>query len=264
LGKNARHAAIAVVLTIATVVLQAQNEPARPSFEVATIKRNVSASAATSMVASGGRLREVGASGFWLVAGAYGNAQGALRPEQIVGAPAWFQSDRYDIAAKTPDGAVPREDVTFITMRPFLQSLLEDRFKLKTHRETRQLPIYALVRARQDGRLGPGLTPVAVDCAKEPQKCGFKGGPIGRIQAESMSSDLLMQVLAGVSGRIVVNRTGLAGPFRVDLEYAPDQAASDKPSIFTAVQEQLGLKLEPSRGPVDVLVIDHVERPTED
>jgi bla regulator protein blaR1 len=218
----------------------------------------------SSRVDPGGRLRLVGASGLWLIAAAYGNAQGALRPEQIVGMPAWFQSDRYDITAKAADGDVLREDATFISLRPFLRSLLEDRFKLKTHSEKRQVPIYALVVARKDGRLGPGLTPVAVDCAQEPQKCGFKGGPISRIQADSISSDLLMQVLANASGRIVVNRTGLPGPFRVDLEYSPDQSATDKPSLFTAVQEQLGLRLEADRGPVDVVVIDHVERPTED
>jgi uncharacterized protein (TIGR03435 family) len=73
-----------------------------------------------------------------------------------------------------------------------------------------------------------------------------------------------MQLLATASGRIVVNRTGLQGPFTIDLEYSPDQTASDLPSIFTAVQEQLGLKLESSRAPVDVLVIDSVERPTPD
>jgi bla regulator protein BlaR1 len=275
LGKNICHVAIATVLGICSIAaglafprtsnLEPQASSVIPSFEVATIKRNTSALPnSSSRVEPGGRLRVVGMSGLWLLAAAYGNAQGALRPEQIVGAPAWFLSDRYDIAAKTADGDVAREDVTFISLRPFLRSLLEDRFQLKTHRETRQLPIYALVRARKDGRFGPGLTPVDVDCAKEPQKCGFKGGAVSRIQADSISSDLLMQVLAGASGRIVVNRTGIAGPFRVELEYSPDQTAADKPSIFTAVQEQLGLKLEAARGPVDVVVIDHVERPTED
>jgi uncharacterized protein (TIGR03435 family) len=73
-----------------------------------------------------------------------------------------------------------------------------------------------------------------------------------------------MQLLANASGRIVVDRTGLKGPFTIDLEWSQDQTASDKPSIFTAVQEQLGLKLESSRAPVDVLVIDSVERPTPD
>ena len=87
---------------------------------------------------------------------------------------------------------------------------------------------------------------------------------MGRIKADALSSDLLMQLLASASGRIVVDRTGLKGPFVIDLEWSQDQTLSDLPSIFTAVQEQLGLKLEPARAPVDVLVIDSVERPTPD
>ena len=90
------------------------------------------------------------------------------------------------------------------------------------------------------------------------------GGPVGRIKADALTSDLLMQLLANASGRIVVDRTGLKGPFAIDLEYSQDQTASDKPSIFTAVQEQLGLKLESTRAPVDVLVVDSVERPSPD
>ena len=87
---------------------------------------------------------------------------------------------------------------------------------------------------------------------------------MGRIKADALTNDLLTQLLATASGRIVVDRTGLKGPFNIDLEWSQDQTASDKPSIFTAVQEQLGLKLEATRAPVDVLVIDSVERPTPD
>jgi uncharacterized protein (TIGR03435 family) len=253
-----RHAAIALLLLIGQAT-------SKPSFEVATIKRNLSVGVNTTQrVDPGGRVRVTGASVSWLIAGAYGDARGALRPEQVVGAPDWLSSERYDINAKAPDAEAIGEDTTFIRMRPFLQSLLEERFSLKVHHEQRPLPIYALVRGRRDGTLGPGLKQVAVDCMKEPLKCGFAGGPISRIKADAISSDLLMQLLANASGRIVVNRTGLDGPFSVDLEYSPDQTATDKPSIFTAVQEQLGLKLEATRGPVEVLVIDHVERPTED
>jgi uncharacterized protein (TIGR03435 family) len=268
MGKSIRHAAIMgwLVTTASAAIVAQAPDSAKPVFEVATVKRNLSQSSDTSTrVDPGGRLRVVGAPLFWLIAAAYGGPQGGLRLEQVVGAPAWSRSERYDISAKAAnaDAEALREDITFISLRPFLQGLLEDRFRLTIHRETRQLPIYALVRARKDGELGPGLLPVAVDCAKVPAKCGFRGGP-GRIQAESVSSDLLMQLLANASGRIVANRTGLDGPFRVDLAYAPDQTATDQPSIFTAVQEQLGLKLEATRAPVDVVVIDHVERPTED
>lgn len=86
---------------------------------------------------------------------------------------------------------------------------------------------------------------------------------MGRIKADAISMDILTQLLAA-SGRIVVDRTDLKGGFDIDLEWSPDQTASDKPSIFTAVQEQLGLKLESTKAPVPVIVIDHVEKPTPD
>jgi len=235
------------------------------SFDVASIKRNTLVGVETTLrVDPSGRLTAVGAPLIWLIAGAYGDAAGALRPEQVVGAPSWLQSERYDITAQVADANALGEGATFITMRPSLRALLEDRFKLQTHRESRQLPIYGLVRLGKSGGLGSGFSRSTVDCSKDQAKCGFRGGPVGRIKAEAITSDILMQLLANVSGRIVVDRTGLEGPFAVDLEWSQDQAASDKPSIFTAVQEQLGLKLESTRGPIDVLVIDHVERPTPD
>jgi uncharacterized protein (TIGR03435 family) len=173
-------------------------------------------------------------------------------------------SDHYDVTAKVPDAAALQDDPSFVKTRPLLQSLLEDRFNLRVHRETRQLPIYALVRAKTGGALGPRLTRSSIDCAKEAAKCGFRGGPVGQIAGNAIPNDILMQLLGNATDRIVVDRTGLEGPFDVDLEWSPDQTATDKPSIFTAVQEQLGLKLESATGPVEVLVIDHVERPTED
>jgi uncharacterized protein (TIGR03435 family) len=153
---------------------------------------------------------------------------------------------------------------SFNRTRLLLRSLLEDRFKLRVHRHQRQMPIYALVRARSDGGLGPRFKPSTPDCFQESAKCGFTGGPVGRIKADAITMDILTQLLGNASDRIVVDRTGLQGGFAIDLEWSPDQTASDKSAIFTAVQEQLGLKLESTRGPVDVLVIDHVEEPTED
>ena len=246
------------------LLLAAQTATTQTSFEVASVKQNTDVTAQTSTrVDPGGRLRIAAAPLRYLIAGAYGDERGALRPEQIIGAPDWLRTERYDITAQTPTEAV-NETTTYIAMRPFLRALLEERFKLRTHRDTREISVYALVRSRPDS-LGPRLALAPVDCSKDAVKCGFQGGPSGRIKADALSADLLMQLLASVSGRIVVNRTGLAGPFNIDLEYSPDQTASDdKPSIFTAVQEQLGLKLESARAPVDVRVIDSVERPTPD
>jgi uncharacterized protein (TIGR03435 family) len=206
----------------------------------------------------------VGAPLGWLIAAAYGDRRGALRPEQVVDAPGWLQSERFDITAQVADVNELGGTATIITMRPFLQALLEDRFKLRTRRESRQLPIYALVRSGS-GEPGPGLSRSTVDCAIDEARCGFRGGgQVGRVKADAITSDILMQLLANASGRIVVDRTGLEGPFAIDLEWSQDQTTADKPSIFTAVQEQLGLKLESTRGPVDVLVIEHIERPTPD
>jgi uncharacterized protein (TIGR03435 family) len=230
---------------------------------VASVKPNTDTAAeTTTRVDPGGRIVITAAPLRWLIASAYGDANGGLRPEQVVGFPAGLRSGRFDVTAQTAP-EVAAEAPTHIAMKPFMRTLLEERFKLRTHRERRELPVYALVRSHPN-ELGPRLSLAAIDCSKDATRCGFPGGPVGRIKAEALSADLLMQLLANASGRIVVDRTGLKGPFTIDLEWSQDQTASDKPSIFTAVQEQLGLKLESSRAPVDVLVIDSVERPTPD
>ena len=249
---------LAIVLALA-----AQTSSPQTAFEVASVKPNTQATAETTVrVDLGGRISITAAPLRWLIASAYGDANGGLRPEQVIGFPAGLRSERFDITAQTAPEVAPAA-ATSIAMRPFLRTLLEGRFTLRTHRDRRELPVYALVRTRLNA-LGPRLALSAVDCSQDNAKCGFQGGPVGRIKAEALSADLLMQLLANASGRIVVDRTGLKGPFNIDLEWSPDQTASDKPSIFTAVQEQLGLKLESTRAPVDVLVIDSVERPTPD
>jgi uncharacterized protein (TIGR03435 family) len=264
------QAAIVLLLTTAVsaravLVQTQQTSDNKAAFEIASVKPNTSAGVDTTLrVDPGGRVRVVAAPTFWLIAGAYGDAKGGLRPEQIIGGPSWLWSERYDINAKAADTDALREDATLGRMRPFLQSLLEDRFQLRTHPEIRELPIYVLVQSGKSGALGPGLSHSSVDCVKDAGKCGFRGGPVGHIKASALTSEILTQLLANASGRVVVDRTGLEGPFDVDLEWSPDQSVSDKPSIFTAVQEQLGLKLESTRGPVNVLVIDHVEKPTSD
>jgi uncharacterized protein (TIGR03435 family) len=236
--------------------------PPRPAFEVASIKRNVSLDGSGGMrVEPGGRFQVVNAPVFWLVASAYSESMGALRPSQIINAPGWLESEHHDIIAKAAD---PSDMSTVDKTRLLLRSLLEDRFQLRVHREQRQMAIYALVRARPDGVLGSRFRQSTADCLTESAKCGFVGGPVGQVKADSITMDILTQLLANAAGRIVADRTGLHGGFAIDLEWSPDQTASDKPSIFTAVQEQLGLKLEPTKGPVDVVVIDHVEHPTED
>jgi uncharacterized protein (TIGR03435 family) len=155
-----------------------------------------------------------------------------------------------------------------------VRRLLADRFKLAMHTDTRDLPIYALVIAKSDGRPGPRLKPsICVsgnNNAPAPgggPPCGNSGGP-GAIVSGGNTMDGLANRLGRVPdlGRPVVNRTGLNGKFDYEIQFTPDQAglaAPDAISIFTALQEQLGLKLQPQRGPVEIFVIDHVEMPSE-
>jgi uncharacterized protein (TIGR03435 family) len=174
-----------------------------------------------------------------------------------------------------------------------VQALLADRFKLRMRNESRQLPIYALVMARSDRKTGSQLRPSSeADCLKVPLLgsgppplfdrshpfCGVLYTPTGYWTGRGVSMEALASNLARVTSRVVLNRTGLPGTFDLDLQWTdltallqpggppPDAPPpADNPmSIFTALQEQLGLKLESTRGPVDVLVIDHVEQPTPD
>ena len=212
----------------------------------------------------GGRFRATNAPVFWLIMNAYGEFQRSLLDSQVIGAPDWLWSEHYDIVAKTgEDVANMSQPEQFRAIPKLLQSLLEDRFKLQAHRETRRLPIYVLTFARKDHALGPKLTPSSLDCTKETTKCGFNGAR-GHMTGGWLQMSTIANLLQSLSERFVVDKTGLDGRFDVDLEYSPDQTATDKPSIFAAVQEQLGLKLEADNGPVNVVVIDHIERPTED
>jgi uncharacterized protein (TIGR03435 family) len=274
-----------------------------PAFEVASVRPNKSGDGRVMMgFQPGGRYTATGITVRMLIQQAY-----RIQPFQLLGMPDWLASDRFDIIAKAEGDVAPGPDGPLPLM---LRGLLEDRFKLAVHSETRELPIYVLVKARSDGRLGPQLNPAAVDCA------AARGGPAGRgavpdafrgrggggpafgpggrppcgqlvgpanIAAGGVTMAQLATLLSGRVNRVVVDRTEMTGTFDLDLSWTPDQLPQqlspgalppgapplppidpNGPSIFTAVQEQLGLKLESSRGPVDVVVIDRVEPPTED
>jgi uncharacterized protein (TIGR03435 family) len=200
----------------------------------------------------------------------------------IVGGPSWINSESYDINAKAP-GSASRE----MMLGPMLQALLEDRLGLKLHRETRSVPAYALTVIKG----GPKLRPAKEGCAPadpaKPLAPGQKqlcGGPANgtiagqssiTLDAHGLSLIEFSKSLASIMGRPVVDKTGIEGRFDFDLEFLPDEstaglhirlASSDSPSatsIFTAIQEQLGLKLEPTRGPGEFIVIDQIQRPSE-
>jgi uncharacterized protein (TIGR03435 family) len=255
-----RYVAVALLLSLG------QASP-KPVFEVAAIKRSEKLdSGGTLGLLPGGRFRAINWDARALIGVAYRtNLSRNLSREQIIGGPDWMSSERYDITAKINAdlaASMDRPDRDPALMPKLVQSLLEDRFKLKMHYEKREMPVYALVVARRDGALGPQMHPSTTDCEKERPKCRLQF-LTGHYTFGSATLDTLATSLSGPAGRFVLERTGLSGKFDLELEWA-EEAGSDRPSIFAAVQEQLGLKLESTREPMDVVVIDHIERPTED
>jgi uncharacterized protein (TIGR03435 family) len=193
---------------------------------------------------------------------------------RIVGGPKWLESAHFDIVAKLDPATIaqlkllpPQQGPQ--QMQSMFQQLLADRFQLKTHWETRELPVYALVVA--NAKAGPTLTP-----AKDPAHGGTSAGN-GQLQAVSATlaeiAEVMTQEASGELGRVVIDKTGIEGKYDIRLKWTPDNAPAPllngapdpnaPPSIFTAIQEQLGLKLESAKGPVQVLVIDRAEMPTE-
>ena len=301
LGVAAAAAFLAPIVAghIGTVTAEARAQAAqtsgpKPAFETASVKVNRSGEGRVMMRnLPGGTYEAMNVTVRSMIQQAW-----RMQEFQVINAPAWLGEERIDIVAKSPEGAVPAE----FPLR--LQSLFEERFRLKTHIEQRDAPIYALVLARPDGRLGDKIKANAVDCTSAagratppmPAPARGGGGPMlpdlgplgsrpctalssgGRLFAGGQTMAEIARVLQGQAGRIVQDRTGLAGRFDFDLTFTPDPGLRgagpggglpgappptpdpDALSIFTAVQEQLGLKLEAARGPVDALVIDSVER----
>jgi uncharacterized protein (TIGR03435 family) len=215
-----------------------------------------------------------------LIMNAYG-----LADFQLLGGPDWMRNERWDVSAKAD--RVP----TSAEMRAMVQRLLEERFALKAHHEMRELPTYDLVLARTDGRLGPQIKPAAVNCepfrngqrpvgdeprtAKEMPVCTVSERVFGNGLRTEYFVDIPMSQLArnlqATTKRVVIDKTGLRGRYDITLMYEDPEARivpglerREGPALATAMQEQLGLKLESSRSPVQVLVIDSAERPTPD
>lgn len=271
--------------------------PAAPvgpmAFEVASIKRNVSGENNIRFgMQPGGRFNAVNAPVRELIRFAY-----QLQNFQIVDAPDWIVEERYDIIAKAEGDIPPGQFGVPGPAQMMMRALLAERFALAVREDTREMPKYDLVLNRPDGALGPQLARSATDCAAlaaaargrggrgfappapgERPQCGMFGG-FGQLRAGGTPLTALAQSLSGQLQRVVEDRTGLTGAFDFDLVYTPDQIPQgppppgapplpavdpNGPSLFTALQEQLGLKLEATRGPVPVLVIERIERPTPD
>lgn len=178
------------------------------------------------------------------------------QPSRISGLPDWTRSARYDISAKATRAISDGE------RRSMVRAVLEDHFSVATHIESREQNVYVLSAARADKRLGPGLKP-RPECAVDTCPSGGTGRPDSlQIQAITLTR-LADGMLSSVRREVVRDETGIPGVFDVTMSWRPDDVANpndSRPSFFTAIQEQLGLKLEPQRRPVDVLIIDRIER----
>lgn len=237
---------------------------AAQTFEVATIKPNASNDNRVMLrMQPGGRFVASGVTLKMLIGEAYN-----VREFQITNAPGWVSAERYDINAKA-EGAPDR--MTPDQLRPMIKALLEDRFQLKTHNETKEMPVYELV----VGKNGPKLTANA----GEPGPMIRMGR--GQLNGKKVSMTMLARQLSQQLGRTVIDKTDLKGEYDFTLEWTPEPgqgggpfggpppadaipaADSSGPTLFTAVQEQLGLRLESQKGPVQMLAIDSISKPTE-
>ena len=282
---------ILLVTLCAGSAARAQNAPAPGApaltFEAASIKQRTEPGSGSFVGRRpGGRFATENASLREILEYAY-----ELQRFQLVGSLAPVENARWDITATLggASAAPVGTDVILLAVR----ALLADRFALSVHRETRTVPIYALQLARADRSLGPGLAKSATDCPAlmaavrasggppppDAQKCGFRGR-IGSLQSTGLPLTELALALARRVERPVVDQTGLTGTWDFTLTYAADSAQiqpgtlapdapappvnPDAPSLFSALQEQLGLRLVSTTAPVEVLVVDRLSRPTPD
>jgi uncharacterized protein (TIGR03435 family) len=217
------------------------------SFEVASIKPDLTGSdSRRAGTDPGGKFAAVNVSLKGLIAYAFG-----VRDFQVTGGPGWLDSDKYDIVAK----ADTTKEMSRDEVKPYVQALLADRFRLKFHRETREGTVYSLTVAKN----GPKL--------KEHANGGASGigtstdAGTATISGTGVTMARLAEHLGGQAGRPVIDNTGLKGEYDFRLEWATEQnSASTLPSVFTALQEQLGLKLDSAKGPVEFIVVDSAER----
>lgn len=283
-----------------------------PSFEVATVKPNKSGNGFIRFgVQGGGRFVAENAPLRELVRFAFG-----IQPYQMEGLPSWATTDRFDVTAKAEGEPAPVQPGQSGPIQFMMRSLLKERFGLVYHVETKEAPVYNLVLARSDGKLGPKLEKSTTDCQalfatrrgggpggpggpgpdgrggsgrggppafddfSQKVPCGFRVGP-GNISAGAMALSQLTQFLSQNLGRAVLDKTGLEGLYDYNITYTPDQIQGppggappgapplpaidpNGPSLGTALQEQLGLKLDSTRGAVSIFVIDKVSQPTPD
>ena len=258
----------------------------RPAFDAASVKVNGAHDGPSRVATFPNRLSAVNATLRVLVRYAFN-----VPDYRLSGGPNWMDADRFDV-----EGAAGRT-AEFDEVRAMTRTLLEDRFSLRSHVEQRDQPIFVLTVARRDGKLGDQLSPAGAECKPVTRPTGAPPPPpppppgtgpsvpgcpsmfgLGGISARRIPMSLLISSLSSYLNRHIVERTNLTGMFDLDLRWTPDQLPQGSagapvrimpfdpngPSLSTALQEQLGLRVESERGRVDVLVIDSVEKPTTD
>jgi uncharacterized protein (TIGR03435 family) len=242
-----RKPGLIILMTMAAASLCGQTPI---SFEVASIRPNVVGGADSIRTKDGdGRFSAINQSATMLLMNAFD-----VRRFQLVGGPRWLDSDRFDIVAKTGDSG----PITLEQIGPLLQSLLADRFQLRVHRETRNLTGYSLV----IGNGGPKLTPNNRTDGTEGLETRRNNGKAVTVATKKPLEEFV-KFLGSQLGGVVTDDTGLKGRFDFRMEWSFDQdPESSAPTIFTALQEQLGLRLVSRKGPVEVVVIDTMEKPS--
>ena len=232
--------------TVLIVPLQAQS-PA--TFGVVSIKPNKSGAPASETNTTPGRLQLINVTPLSLLLRAFG-----VMSVQIVGAPGWLSTERYDVVASVADGV----QLTEQSRQPLLQQMLAERWRLRYHQETRKISVYSLVASNEGSKLtthsGAGEYAMKVEFA----------GPRRVLRSTRGNMSRLVEILSGSTGRVVSNDTGLGGEYDFTLEWVQDASADDPgPSLFTALREQLGLRLVPAEMQAPVIVIDSMERPSD-
>jgi len=254
MNPNLRYCALTLLLT--SLIPQAQAQ----SFEVISIKPNNTGSGSTSESTRPGRVMDTNVSVSEVIQSAFG-----IKDFQIAGAPGWVASDRYDVTATTGT----TKDLSELELQPYFQALLADRCKLRFYRETRELVLYSLVVAKNGA--ARGATKLIPHPGEGESSTNVSNG---KDRTSISAKDIPMAHLANILGaslhRVVIDHTGLSGGYDLSLDWTPEPPAgsdtsgeSSGPSLFAALQEQLGLKLESTKGPVDIIVVDNIEKPTD-
>jgi uncharacterized protein (TIGR03435 family) len=239
------------------------------AFEVASVKANNSGTTAMRIIWPRGRFEAINVTPRQFVEAAY-----KVEPFRVEGGPSWLAASRFNIEARvSADAVIDQSRGLPEAIRLMMQRLLSERFGLVAHWERKPQTVYTLVLAKPNRSIGPNLRRSQADCAAlfaarrqgsplpPPSVCGVQRGP-GKLIVGGYVMAQLADTLASLLQRGVVDRTGLDGVYDIDLTWAADETSESAPSLFTAVQEQLGLKLESTKAPVDVLVIDRAEKPT--